>query len=63
MQCAVVETVNLTVINIIMADPSDPAPDGCFLVGLALDQACGIGWIYDPATGVFTDPNPPVLEE
>ena len=46
------------VINFIMADPSvDPAPEGTILVGLPDDSPVDIGWIYDPATGQFTDPN------
>jgi hypothetical protein len=47
-----------------MADPSvDPAPEGTILVGLPDDSPVNIGWIYDPATGQFTDPNPPQEEE
>lgn len=59
MQCAVIQYSDNVVINIIVADPTDPAPDGCFLIGLSDGEPCGIGWIYDPATGTFTDPNPP----
>lgn len=61
MQCAVVQYSDNVVINIIVADPIDPAPDGCFLIGLETGQECGIGWVYDPATGLFIDPNPPTL--
>jgi hypothetical protein len=59
MRCAVVQNSNDIVINIIIADPAlDPAPEGCTLVGLTDDSPVTFGWIYDPATGQFTDPNP-----
>jgi hypothetical protein len=58
--CAVVQNSDETVINIIVADPSiDPAPEGCTLVALPDNSSVTFGWIYDPATGQFTDPNPP----
>jgi hypothetical protein len=60
MNSAVVQNSNETVINIIVADPSiDPAPEGCTLVALPDNSSVTFGWIYDPATGQFTDPNPP----
>jgi hypothetical protein len=63
-RCALVQNSDNTVINIIMADPSvDPAPAGCTLVGLPDDSPVSFGWIYDPATGQFTDPNPPAPPE
>lgn len=63
MRCAVIQNSDNTVINLIMADPSvDPAPENTILVGLPDDSPVDIGWIYDPATGQFTDPNPPVEE-
>jgi len=63
MRCAVVQNSDNIVVNLIMADPSvDPAPEGTILVGLPDDSPVDIGWIYDPATGQFTDPNPPVEE-
>jgi hypothetical protein len=53
----------LTVVNIIVADPSsDPPPEGCALVGIVDGEPCDIGWIYDPATNTFSDPNPPPPE-
>jgi hypothetical protein len=61
MRCAVVNDLSLIVENMIVADPTDPAPLGCFLVALADDQMCDIGWIYD-GTG-FYDPNPPAEPE
>lgn len=56
MQCAVVQNADNIVINIIFADPTDPAQIGCFLVGLQPEQNCQIGYIYDPATGTFSAP-------
>ena len=59
-RCALVQNSDNTVINIIVADPKeDPAPEGCILVGLPDDSPVSFGWQYDPATGQFTDPNPP----
>jgi hypothetical protein len=64
MRCAVVQNSDNIVVNLIMADPSvDPAPEGTILVGLPDDDSpVSMSWIYDPATGQFTDPNPPVEE-
>lgn len=64
MRCALVQNSDETVINIIMADPAvDPAPEGCTLVGLPDDSSVSFGWIYNPSTGQFTDPNPPAPVE
>ena len=58
--CALVQNSNETVINVIVADPTvDPAPEGCTIVGLPEGSTVTFGWIYNPATGQFTDPNPP----
>lgn len=63
MKCAVVSLSDNTVINVILADPSvDPAYQGTRLVGIDDNFPVRMGWIYDPATGQFTDPNPPVEE-
>ena len=63
MKCAVVSLSDNTVINLILADPSiDPAYEGTRLVGIDDNFPVRMGWIYDPATGHFTDPNPPVEE-
>lgn len=57
MIAAVVQLFGLVVINIIMADANvDPAPDGCELIDITSGPACNIGWVYDPATGTFSDP-------
>jgi len=59
-RCALVQNSDETVINIIIADPAvDPAPEGCTIIGIPDDSPVSFGWIYDPATGTFTDPNPP----
>ena len=63
MNSALVDIQTNIVINIIVADPAvDPAPEGCILVGLPDDSPVTFGWIYDPATGQFTDPNPTAPE-
>lgn len=55
MQAAVVDTSTNIVINIIVADAAvDLAPDDTFLVNVT-DVFCDIGWVYDPATGTFTN--------
>jgi len=58
MIAAVVQLLGLIVINIIMADANvDPPLDGCELIDITNGPQCGIGWIYDPATGTFSDPS------
>lgn len=62
-RCALVQNSDNTVLNIIVADPAvDPAPAGCILIGLSDDSPVSFGWLYDPVTGQFTDPNPSVNE-
>jgi hypothetical protein len=64
MNSAVVSQDTLIVVNIIVADPAvDPPPTGCVLIGLTYGEPCGIGWLYDPDTNTFSDPNPPPPEE
>jgi len=59
MRSAVVQNIDNTIINIIVADPArDPAPKGCILVFLPDDSPVSFGWIYTPSSGQFTDPNP-----
>ena len=61
-KCALVQNSDNTVINIIVADPKeDPTPEGCILVGLPNDSSVSFDWIYNPKTGEFTNPNPPVV--
>jgi len=58
MIAAVVQLSDLVVINIIMADAHvDPAPDGCELIDITNGPTCALGWVYDPATGMFSDPS------
>lgn len=52
--CAVCRLSDGLVLNLIMASPSDPAPDGCQLVEIMTGQLCDIGWYY--ANGVFNGP-------
>jgi hypothetical protein len=47
MRCAVCQNSDGLVVNIIVADPTDPAPVGCFLVGIADDMWCDIGYTWD----------------
>jgi hypothetical protein len=57
-KCALINSTTNIVENVIIADPAvDPAPAGYFLVGLPVDTTVVAGWVYDPATGAFTDPN------
>lgn len=57
MRCAVVNGNNV-IENIIMAEPTDPAPHGCVLIGIT--DFCDIGWIWNGST--FINPNPPVVQ-
>lgn len=52
--CAVIDNTN-TVVNIIVAEPTDLPPEGCSLVEL---MTCDFGWVWD---GVRF--NPPVVSE
>ena len=45
--CAVVQLSDSVVINLIVAEPTDPAPDGCELIEVPLGTPCGIGWTWD----------------
>lgn len=59
-KCAMINSKTNIVENVIIADLAvDPAPAGYFLVGLPVDTTVVGGWVYDPATGQFTDPNAP----
>lgn len=52
--CAVVQIADGLVINTIATDPSDLAPDGCFLVDIT-DLVVNIGWIWNGTS--FSNPN------
>ena len=55
--CALVQTSDNIVINVIVADPSvDPAPEGCTIVGIPDDSPVTFGWIYNPQDGTFSAP-------
>ena len=57
MRCALVSQSTNIVENIIVADPSvDPSPVGCVIIGIPDDSPVCIGWIYNPATGQFSQP-------
>lgn len=47
-----------TVSNIIVADDKDDAEQAlrCTLVEYTAENPAGIGWIYDPETGRFSEP-------
>jgi hypothetical protein len=63
MRAAVVDLQTNIVVNTIVVDSmEDLPPDGCFLVNVD-DIWCDMDALYDPATGVFTDLNPPAPEE
>lgn len=47
--CAVVQVNGGLVVNTIVAEVTDLAPDGCFLVEMTLDCYGGPGWFYDGA--------------
>ena len=58
MKAAIISSSNI-VLNIIVTDEPYNPGDGEIAVLLADDVFVSIGWIYDPATGTFIDPNPP----
>jgi hypothetical protein len=60
-RCAVCRLDDGLVINIIIAHPSELAPDECQLVEIMNEQVCNTGWCYDGVT--FSDPNPTVEED
>lgn len=57
-----IDTSTNIVINVVWWNGDTNAwqpPEGT--IAIQSDTA-GIGWLYDPATGTFTDPNPPPVE-
>jgi hypothetical protein len=52
--CAVCRLSDGLVMNLVIASPSDPAPEGCQLVEIMTGQACNIGWFY--VNDVFNGP-------
>lgn len=59
MKYAVINSSNI-VENIIVWDGSAPynSGEGMTLVEIQDGVFCSVGWLYDPATQTFTDPNP-----
>jgi hypothetical protein len=45
------------VVNLIIASPSDLAPEGCQLIEVMNGQPCDIGWYWDGVD--FTPPQVP----
>lgn len=56
-RCAVCQLTDGLVVNVVMADPTDLAPDACQLVEILDGVMCDIGWTYDGVT--FIAPTPP----
>lgn len=55
-RCAVCQLSDGLVVNIIIAEPYNPAPDGCQLIEIMNGQPCDIGWYW---TGTeFIPPEP-----
>jgi hypothetical protein len=46
-KCAVCQLSDGLVINIIIASPSDLAPDDCQLIEVMSGQDCDIGWYWN----------------
>jgi hypothetical protein len=57
--CAVIQKSNNVVINKIVAEPTDAAPDNTYLI-LCDTILCDIGWIWNGTE--FINPNP-IIEE
>jgi hypothetical protein len=62
-QVAIIDAEYNIVVNVAVVGGAWLPPDGTFAVDMTNYNPCpGIGWIYDPATGQFTDPNSPQEE-
>jgi len=57
--CAVCQLIDGLVINIIVADPTDPPYDGTQLIEIFDGVMCDIGWVWDGTQ--FVNPNPDPL--
>lgn len=53
--CAVVSSLDNIVINKIVAEPTDLAPDGTYLVLIPNGVMCDIGWYWNGTE--FIEPN------
>lgn len=58
--CAVVQLSDSVVVNIIVAQPTDLAPDGTQLILVPEGVYCDMGWVWDGTN--FVNPNPPTGE-
>lgn len=62
-RAAVVNLLDNKITAVVMADASkDVAYEGSFLVDVT-GVYCKIGWIYDPQTDTFIDPDPQLPQE
>lgn len=61
MKAALINSSNV-VVNIIVWDDTCVAPPGTTAIVLPNDYYVSIGFIYDPDTQTFTDPNPAPAE-
>jgi hypothetical protein len=54
-----------TVSNIIVADDKQATEEAlrCVLIEFTSENPAGVGWTYDPETGMFTEPNPDNITE
>ena len=53
---AVIRTEDNVVVNIIVAPPTEPAQEGCYLVDVSDGKPCDIGWVWNGTN--FYDPDP-----
>lgn len=61
MKCAVCDNNTNIVINTIIANVLDLAPDNTYLIEIKDDMCCDIGYIWNGIT--FINPNPTLSEE
>lgn len=63
MRAAMIDLNTNIVVGVIMADATiDLAPIGTFLINVPDDLRVVDGWVYNPITQEFVDPNPLVGE-
>lgn len=53
--CAVVRNIDNVVINRIVAEPSDLAPDNTYLILVPHETLCDVGWVWNGTE--FINPN------
>jgi hypothetical protein len=58
--CALIDLNSNVVVNMIIAEVTDMAPNGYQIVEVTKSLPSGIGWTWDGTK--FTDPNTPVSE-